>query len=67
MNISITRDEEASVWIAECEDAGLILEAESYDELINTTKCALPDLIELNQLPVNTVFVITTENQQSGI
>ncbi len=52
MNIIITIkwDEEASVYIAICEDIGLALESESYDRLIQRVKDAVPELLELNNI-----------------
>ncbi len=45
-------DGEASVWIATSEDiAGLILESESLDTLMQRMLQAAPELIELNHLP----------------
>jgi predicted RNase H-like HicB family nuclease len=47
-SITLTWDDEASVWIAESDDIpGLILESESFDELIVRVKIAVPDLLEL--------------------
>ncbi len=45
MTVKITRDDEASVWIAYCEGSGFILESESYDRLIERVKIALPDFL----------------------
>ena len=45
--ITLTWDDEASVWIAESPDLpGLILESHSFDELIEKVKHAVPDLLE---------------------
>jgi predicted RNase H-like HicB family nuclease len=47
-SITLTWDDEASVWIAESDDIpGLILESESFDKLIERVKTAVPDLLEL--------------------
>ena len=43
----LTRDDEASVWIAECDKIpGLILESASFDTLVERVKIAIPDLLE---------------------
>ena len=43
-------DDEASVWIAECNDLpGLILESGSFDALVERVKFAVPDLLELSE------------------
>ncbi len=44
-------DEEAGVWTATSDDVpGLVLEADSYDELVEKLKVAIPELAELNKL-----------------
>ena len=43
----LTWDDEASVWIAESDDIpGLILEDDSFDNLVERVKIAVPDLLE---------------------
>ena len=63
MNINIMWDEEALVWIAECEKLGLVLEAGSYDALIEKIKSTIPELIELNNIKEK-MFVINTKERQ---
>ena len=47
--ITFSWDDEASVWIAECQELpGLILESGSFDALVERVKIAVPDLLELN-------------------
>ena len=47
--VTLSWDEEASVWIAESQDVpGLILESGSFDALVELVKVAVPDLLELN-------------------
>jgi predicted RNase H-like HicB family nuclease len=42
-------DDEAAVWIAESEDLpGLILESDSFDNLVEKVKKAVPELLELS-------------------
>jgi Domain of unknown function (DUF1902) len=42
-------DPEARVWIATSEDVpGLVVEADSWPEMIEETKLVLPDLLELS-------------------
>jgi predicted RNase H-like HicB family nuclease len=42
-------DVEASVWIAESKDLpGLILESDSFDNLVERVKKAVPELLELS-------------------
>jgi predicted RNase H-like HicB family nuclease len=48
--IVLTWDEEAGVWIAESEDLpGLILESPSLDALIERTKTAAQELLEISR------------------
>ena len=49
IKINITWDEEASVYIAVCDEIGLALESESYDNLIKRVMDAVPELIEFNK------------------
>ena len=43
----LTWDDEASVWIAESNDIpGLILESNSFDDLVERVKIAVPDLLD---------------------
>lgn len=47
--VSLTWDEEASVWVAESKDIpGLILESGSIDALIERLRFAIPELLTLN-------------------
>jgi len=48
--VYINWDDEAKVYIALCDEIGLALEADSYDELINRAKDAIPELLELNHI-----------------
>lgn len=47
--ITCTWDPEACVWIATSDDVpGLVLESGSYDALVERTRIAVPELLELN-------------------
>lgn len=49
--ITFTWDDEADVWIATSEDIpGLVLESGSFDALLERTRFAIPELLELNLL-----------------
>lgn len=49
IKVLISWDDEARVWIATSNDIdGLVLESESYDELIGKVRSAVPELMELN-------------------
>lgn len=49
--INIIKDREAGVWVAINDYIPLSLEDKSFDELIEKVKKAVPELIELNNLP----------------
>lgn len=51
VNVTMSWDDEARVWVAVSDKGGLVLEDSSYDTLINRVKTALPELLELNNLP----------------
>ena len=47
ITVSLSWDEESSVWIAESQEIpGLILESGSFDALVERVKIAVPDLLE---------------------
>ena len=47
--INFTWDSEANVWIATSNDIpGLVLESGSFDALLERTRYAVPELLELN-------------------
>lgn len=59
--INLTWDNEASVWIATSDDIpGLVLESGSFDALLERTRFAIPELLELNTVktqPLSLSFV----------
>lgn len=47
--VTFTWDNEANVWIATSDDIpGLVLESGSFDALLERTRFAIPELLELN-------------------
>ncbi len=47
--VKFTWDNEAGVWIATSDDIpGLVLESGSFDALLERTRLAVPELLELN-------------------
>ena len=51
--INFTWDNESSVWIATSNDIpGLVLESGSFDALLERTRFAVPELLELNAATV---------------
>lgn len=59
--VNFTWDNEADVWIATSDDIpGLVLESGSFDALLERTRFAVPELLELNApaaQPFSLVFV----------
>ncbi|MCM1124018.1 MAG: DUF1902 domain-containing protein [Eubacterium sp.] len=49
--ITFTWDNEANVWVATSNDIpGLVLESGSFDALLERTRFAVPELLELNSI-----------------
>ena len=63
IKINITWDDEASVYIAVCDEIGLALESESYDKLIERVINAVPELIELNKIDCSSYSFLTHERR----
>jgi len=59
--INFTWDNDAQVWIATSDDVpGLVLESGSFDALLERTRFAVPELLELNNpnaLPLTLTFI----------
>ena len=49
--VKISWDDEAKVWLANCEEIPLAMEDGSLDKLMYRVKIAAPELIEINNLP----------------
>ena len=50
--IRLIWDEESGVWIATNDEIPVALEADSVDVLIERVRTAIPELIEMNHLPM---------------
>lgn len=62
--INFTWDSEADVWIATSEDIpGLVLESGSFDALLERTRFAVPELIELNT-PIQHPLTLTFKSER---
>ena len=52
--VNVFWDAEALTWIATCDDIhGLLLEDKSYDDLMREVRYAIPELLEVENLPCN--------------
>ena len=69
--VTLTWDNEASMWIATSDDVpGLVLESNSYDALIERVKIAIPDLLEINNnslIKIKSRFTANAIMKQAGI
>lgn len=62
--INFTWDGEADVWIATSNDIpGLVLESGSFDALIERTRFAIPELLELN-IPESQPFSLIFKSER---
>jgi len=67
-SISILWDSEAGVWVATSDDIkGLVLESGSLDALIEKVKYAIPELMDLNNLPKESCIPVTFRSERSEI
>lgn len=56
--INFTWDDEADVWIATSKDIpGLVLESGSFDALLERTRFAVPELLELNATDTSSLLL----------
>jgi len=54
--INLLWDSEAAVWIAKSDDVpGLVLESGSFDALIERVRYSIPELLELNDKPRDSI------------
>ena len=53
--VNIFRDEETDVWIAVCEEIGLVLESESYDDLYRKVQLSVPEMSSVNDVSIDKV------------
>jgi hypothetical protein len=60
--VNFTWDDEANVWIATGENIpGLVLEDSSYDLLAKRVTDAIPELLELNHMPMTGTVCLRSE------
>lgn len=62
--INFTWDPESNVWIATSQDIpGLVLESSSFDALLERTRFAVPELLELNA-SIQQPFTLTFKSER---
>lgn len=64
--VNIFWDEEASVWVAICDDLGIALESDSYDALIRRVIEAAPEMAEANHVDCDNL-VFSTLNRKVAV
>ena len=62
--VSMTWDEEASVWVAVNDQIPIALESDSFDTLVKRVKDAAPELLELNGLNPECVLRFVTDRKE---
>jgi len=55
--ISLSFDDEAQKWYAQNDEIPIILEDFSLDTLINRIKLAVPEMLEMNNLPKTDIYL----------
>ena len=60
-------DAEANVWIAVCDEIPITLEDGSLDRLMYRVKIAVPELIELNNLPKYESLLMNVEQREKMV
>ncbi|MBQ6505295.1 MAG: DUF1902 domain-containing protein [Flexilinea sp.] len=66
IDIKLLWDADACVWVATSgEVPGLVLESDSFDDLIERVRLAVPELLELNGLPPSVILDYHTERHEA--
>ena len=55
--IALSFDDEAQKWFAQNDEIPIILEDFSLDKLINRVKLAVPEMLEINNLPKTDIYL----------
>ncbi len=63
ITINVMWDNEASVWIAFCDEIGLATEAESYDALLERIRFMVPEMATENHKDVSQYLIVTQDRQ----
>ena len=65
--IALVFDDEAQKWYAQNDEIPIILEDFSLDRLISRVKLAVPEMLEINNLPTTDVFLLFTMERQAVV
>jgi len=55
--VALSFDDEAQKWFAQNDEIPIILEDFSLDTLINRVRLAVPEMLEINNLSINQVYL----------
>ena len=55
--VVLSFDDEAQKWYAQNDDIPIILEDFSLDSLIKRIKLAVPEMLEINKLPITDIYL----------
>ena len=66
-DVKLSWDDEAKVWLANCDEIPLAMEDGSLDKLIYRVKIAAPELIELNNLPKYETLLMNLKQREKMV
>jgi len=55
--ITLSFDDEANKWYAQNDEIPIILEYFSLDSLISRVKLAVPEMLEINNMPITNIYL----------
>lgn len=65
-DVSVSHDIDENVWVAVCDELGLVTEASSYEELTERVWEIAPELYEMNGLGTNPRNITLSFNQEQA-
>ena len=65
--IILSFDDETKKWYAQNDEIPIILEDYSLEKLINRVKAAVPEMLEINELPSTDVYLIFETEPQAVV
>ncbi len=63
ITINVMWDNEACVWIAYCDEIGLVTEAGSYDALMERIRVMAPEMAHENHKTISQYLIVTQDRQ----
>ncbi len=65
-NVEVCHDHEENVWVAQCDDLGLVTEADTYEELTQRVWEVAPELYEMNGFTGNPARIRLSFTQEQS-